>query len=159
VLIRVDPVANSQHGRTNLPHLRACDVAKARPMASISASRTLTLRTSCLILEKAVLYGVQVRRIGGQEHKICPSCFDELCDSLCPVRPPSLSSTTTCPSQRDGAEVLNVGFKGLRESVAPSMLIDSPILPSITLERSEWCSCRGFWEPYRRPSSLSEPEL
>src|SRR5215217_9055408 len=56
-----------------------------------------------LDLAEGFLYGIQVRRVGGQEHEVCPSCFDELSYPLWPVRPQPISSTTTCPLQREGA--------------------------------------------------------
>src|SRR3712207_6787697 len=58
-------------------------------MASTSASRTRapSLRTRALILLKASFYGVQVRRVGGQEHNLYSSRFDELPYPPWSVRP------------------------------------------------------------------------
>lgn len=54
--------------------------ANARPMASTSASRTpvTSLLNQRLDLAEGLLYEIQLCRVGRQEQKLCPSCFDEL---------------------------------------------------------------------------------
>src|SRR5215216_5820086 len=61
------------------------------------------LSQDVLYLGERLLYGVEVRRIGGHVHQIGSSSFDELPYPLGSVRHQALSITTTCPSQSEGA--------------------------------------------------------
>ncbi len=65
-----------------------------------------------LDLAEGLLYGVQVRRVGGQEHKVCPSCFDELPDLLCPVRPEPVKDHHLTLLEPRRKEVLHVSLEG-----------------------------------------------
>src|SRR3712207_2603750 len=95
-------------------------------MASTSASRTRapSLRTRVLILLKASSYGVQVRRVGGQEHKLCSPRFDELPYPPWSVRPHPVEHHHLPLTKRGRQEeVLHVGPSKASESVAPSAAV------------------------------------
>jgi hypothetical protein len=83
-------------------------------MASTSASRIRapTLRTIALYLAESLLYGVQIRRVGRQEQKLRPSCFNELSDLLCPVRSEPIEHYYLPLFEDRCQEVLHVSFEG-----------------------------------------------
>src|SRR5215211_7860842 len=81
-----------------------------------------------LYLAEGLLYGVQVRRIGGHEHELGSPLFDELPYPLWPVSPEFVEHHHLPLRKRRAQEVLDVGLEDL--SVRGSLFsrhIDSPI--------------------------------
>src|SRR5918994_3949938 len=65
-----------------------------------------------LDLAEGLLYGIQVRRVRGQEHKICTPRFDELSYPLWPVRSKPIEDHHLPLFKRRCKEVLHISLEG-----------------------------------------------